>query len=86
MTVLLKLCIGKLGLLLLWGVAIVAGIYVYLNHYPVDGWRDWLCLVPVGTLLSILVIFDLIPSLVIKILDAYQTRYGYAMKYEDNDD
>ena len=86
MTVLLKLFIGKLVLLLLWGVVLVAGIYAYLNHYPANGWRDWLCLAPVGALLSILVIFDLIPSLAIKILDAYQTRYGYAMKYEDDDD
>ena len=86
MTILLKLFIGKLVLLLLWGAAIVAGIYVYLTHYPVDGWRDWLCLAPVGALLSVLVILDLIPSLVIKLLDAYQTRYGYAMKYVDDDD
>tara|TARA_B100001179_G_scaffold190870_1_gene147657 strand:+ start:283 stop:543 length:261 start_codon:yes stop_codon:yes gene_type:complete len=86
MTVLLKLFIGKLVLLLLWGVAIVAGVYVYLNNYPAEGWKDWLCLAPVGTLLSLLVILDLIPSVVIKMLDMYQTRYGYAMKYEDEED
>jgi hypothetical protein len=86
MTVLLKLFIGKLVLLLIWGVAIVAGVYVYLNNYPAEGWKDWLCLAPVGTLLSLLVILDLIPSTVIKMLDLYQDRYGYAMKYEEEDD
>ena len=86
MTVLLKLFIGKLVLLLIWGVAIVAGVYVYLNNYPAEGWKDWLCLAPVGTLLSLLVIFDLIPTSVIKMLDMYQNRYGYAMKYEGEDD
>ena len=86
MTVLLKLFIGKLVLLLLWSVAIAAGVYVYLNNYPTEGWRDWVCLAPVGGLLFLLVVFDLIPSLVIKMLDVYQNRYGYAMKYEEEDD
>lgn len=86
MTVLLKLFIGKLVLWLLWVVAIIAGVYVYLNNYPAEGWKDWLCLAPVGALLSLLVVLDLIPSTVIKILDMYQNRYGYAMNYEDEDD
>ena len=86
MTVLLKLFIGKLVLLLLWGVAIAAGVYVYLNNYPAEGWRDWVFLAPVGSLLFLLVVFDLIPSLVIKMLDVYQNRYGFMMKYEEEDD
>ena len=86
MTVLLKLFIGKLVLLLLWGVAIVAGVYVYLNNYPAEGWKDWVCLAPVVGLLFVLVVFDLIPSMVIKTLDAYQNRFGFSMKYEEEDD
>jgi|GEM_PF-1800385 hypothetical protein len=67
----------------LWAIGLTLSVLYYLHRWPVEGWIDWCLAIPLGILMAYLIILDLIPSLIIKVLDAIQNRVGYSEKFEE---
>lgn len=78
-----KMLVMKFVHLALWAVCLGSSTLYYLHRWPVDGIVDWLLVVPLGILWLYLIIFDLLPGLIIRILDGIQNQVGYAEKVEE---
>ena len=71
--------------IILWIFGLMSCALFYFNVWPINDWTDWLMGVPLAILMGYLIIFDLAPSIIIRILDKIQDRVGYQNKFVEEE-